>query len=154
MLIWKRESCSCVQPGRTKVSGSSFADVRRLYRYAWLLYSLVMTVFGAQQVLRFLLFVPASMLGDIGREALVNGIPFSLCFPVAEHRGQPMLSRKDLVKVIEPLMRPERIPYGKAFKTVVIDAGHGGGDRAGCNERETPRDAGADRMRHQHGSDE
>jgi len=63
------------------------------------------------------------------REALVNGIPFSLCFPVTEHRGRPMISRKDLVKVIEPLMRPERIPHGKAFKTVVIDAGHGGGDR-------------------------
>ncbi|HPA16627.1 MAG TPA: N-acetylmuramoyl-L-alanine amidase [Verrucomicrobiae bacterium] len=63
------------------------------------------------------------------KEAVVNGVRFSLCFPVTEHRGQPMLSRKDLVKVFEPLMRPERIPFGKAFKTVVIDAGHGGGDR-------------------------
>ena len=32
---------------------SAFADVRRLYRYVWLLYGLLMTIFGAQQVLRF-----------------------------------------------------------------------------------------------------
>ena len=52
----------------------NFADVRRLYRYIWLLYSLLMTIFGAQQVLHFLFYVPADVLGDIGRETLVNGI--------------------------------------------------------------------------------
>ena len=46
----------------------AFSDVRRLYRYAWLLYSLIMTIFGAQQVLRFLFFVRSDVLGDIGRE--------------------------------------------------------------------------------------
>jgi hypothetical protein len=55
-------------------STGSFADVRRLYRYVWLLYSLLMTIFGAQQVLHFLFYVPSDVLGDIGREALVNGI--------------------------------------------------------------------------------
>jgi hypothetical protein len=53
---------------------ASFADVRRLYRYLWLLYSLLMTIFGAQQVLQFLFYVPSDVLGDIGRETLVNGI--------------------------------------------------------------------------------
>ena len=52
----------------------TFADVRRLYRYAWLLYSLVMTILGAQQVLSFLFFVPSDVLGNLGRETLVNGI--------------------------------------------------------------------------------
>ena len=52
----------------------SFADVRRLYRYVWLLYSLLMTIFGAQQVLSFLFYVPSDVLGNIGREALVNGV--------------------------------------------------------------------------------
>jgi hypothetical protein len=56
----------------------AFADVRRLYRYVWLLYSLIMTVFGAQQVLRFLFFVRTNVLGDIGRESLVNGIALLL----------------------------------------------------------------------------
>lgn len=71
------------------------------------------------------------------KEAEVNGVRFSLCFPVTEHRGKPMLSRKDLVKVLEPLLRPERIPYGKAFKTVVIDAGHGGSE-SGARSRYCP----------------
>lgn len=52
----------------------AFADVRRLYRYVWLIYSLLMMIFGAQQVLSFLFFVPSDVLGDIGRESLVNGI--------------------------------------------------------------------------------
>ena len=52
----------------------SFIEVRRLYRYIWLLYSLLMTVFGAQQVLRFLFFVPTEFLGEASREIFVNGL--------------------------------------------------------------------------------
>src|SRR5512140_1719650 len=52
----------------------TFADVRRLYRYTWLLYSLIMMIFGAQQVLRFLLSPPSLALVDFGRETVVNGI--------------------------------------------------------------------------------
>ncbi len=52
----------------------NFADVRRLYRYIWVLYGLSMTIFGAQQTLQFLFYVPSGVLGDIGREALINGI--------------------------------------------------------------------------------
>jgi hypothetical protein len=52
----------------------NFADVRRLYRYIWVLYGLSMTIFGAQQTLRFLFYVPTDVLGDIGRETLINGI--------------------------------------------------------------------------------
>ncbi|HET9914609.1 MAG TPA: DUF5671 domain-containing protein, partial [Anaerolineales bacterium] len=52
----------------------SFADVRRLYRYIWMLYGLLMTVFGAQQILRFLFYIPGNVLGELGREVVVNGI--------------------------------------------------------------------------------
>src|SRR5687767_10625746 len=41
----------------------NFTEVRRLYRYIWMLYGLLMTVFGAQQALRFLLYVPGDVLG-------------------------------------------------------------------------------------------
>lgn len=58
---------------KTLPSKENFADVRRLYRYLWMLYSLLMVIFGAQQVLRFVFYVPSNMLGDIGRETLVNG---------------------------------------------------------------------------------
>ncbi len=52
----------------------NFSDVQRLYRYIWMLYGLLMTVFGAQQVLRFLFYVPGNVLGEMGREVVVNGI--------------------------------------------------------------------------------
>lgn len=51
----------------------NFADVRRLYRYLWMLYGLLMTVFGAQQILRFLIYIPGNILGEMGREVVVNG---------------------------------------------------------------------------------
>jgi hypothetical protein len=55
-------------------SRENFTEVRRLYRYVWMLYGLLMTVFGAQQVLRFLFYIPGDVLGELGREVVVNGI--------------------------------------------------------------------------------
>jgi len=52
----------------------NFTEVRRLYRYIWMLYGLLLTVFGAQQILRFLLYIPSDVLGDLGREVAVNGV--------------------------------------------------------------------------------
>lgn len=52
----------------------NFADVRRLYRYVWVIYGLVMTLFGAQQILRYIFFVPTGMLGEMTRETIVNGL--------------------------------------------------------------------------------
>jgi len=51
----------------------NFSDVRRLYRYLWMLYGLLMTVFGAQQILNFLFYIPGNVLGELGREVVVNG---------------------------------------------------------------------------------
>ena len=51
----------------------NFAEVRRLYRYIWMLYGLLMTVFGMQQILRFLIYIPGDVLGEMGREVIVNG---------------------------------------------------------------------------------
>ena len=57
----------------------NFADVRRLYRHIWLTYGLLMVIFGAQQALRFLFFLPDStILGDAGRELAINGISLLL----------------------------------------------------------------------------
>jgi hypothetical protein len=52
----------------------NFADVRRLYRYIWLVYSLAMVVFGAQQILRYVFYIPSGTLGELGRETFVNGL--------------------------------------------------------------------------------
>jgi hypothetical protein len=56
----------------------NFTDVRRLYRYIWMLYGLLMTVFGAQQILRFLFYIPGDVLGNLGREVVVNGVALLL----------------------------------------------------------------------------
>ncbi len=52
----------------------NFSEVRRLYRYIWLLYSLLMTVFGAQQVIRFCFNIPTQVVGIVQRSVLVNGM--------------------------------------------------------------------------------
>jgi hypothetical protein len=53
--------------------------VRRLYRYLWLAYGLLMVIFGAQFVLRFLLFLPdVTILGPTGHDLVINGISLLL----------------------------------------------------------------------------
>jgi hypothetical protein len=58
----------------TLTEKENFSEVRRLYRYIWMLYGLLMTVFGAQQILRFIFYIPGNLLGELGREVVVNGI--------------------------------------------------------------------------------
>jgi len=52
----------------------NFSEVRRLYRYIWMLYGLLMAVIGMQQVLRFLFYIPGDVLGNFRSETLVNGL--------------------------------------------------------------------------------
>ena len=61
-----------------RLAAENFSEVRRLYRYIWMLYGLLMTVFGAQQILRYLFYVPGDVLGELGREVVVNGIALLL----------------------------------------------------------------------------
>ncbi|MCI0554777.1 MAG: DUF5671 domain-containing protein, partial [Anaerolineae bacterium] len=56
-----------------RLAAENFSEVRRLYRYIWMLYGLLMTVFGAQQILQYLFYVPGDVLGELGREVVVNG---------------------------------------------------------------------------------
>jgi hypothetical protein len=52
----------------------SITLVRRMYRYIWMLYGLVMVVAGTQQTLRFLLNLLSGPFGTNIRTALVNGM--------------------------------------------------------------------------------
>jgi len=56
----------------------NFSDLRRLYRFIWVLYALLMTIFGAQQILRFLFYLSSSVLGEPGREMFINGLALVL----------------------------------------------------------------------------
>lgn len=62
-------------------------------------------------------------------EILINGARQWLAFPVRVEDGEALLSRLDLSKVLEPRLRPEKIPGLEPVETVVIDPGHGGHDR-------------------------
>jgi hypothetical protein len=63
---------------RSLPNAENFAEIRRLYRYLWLLYSLLMAVFGAQQLIRFIFFVPSQVVGIVGRATFVNGLALLL----------------------------------------------------------------------------
>jgi len=52
----------------------NFAEIRRLYRFIWTLYGLLMVVYGAQQALDFAFTLTGTVLGEIGRETAVNAI--------------------------------------------------------------------------------
>lgn len=62
------------------------------------------------------------------QDLLINNIKFVLSDPVLELNGKPCFSRLDLCKLIDPVLRPSYISSGKAFDTVILDAGHGGHD--------------------------
>ena len=63
------------------------------------------------------------------REAIINGARSWLCFPVIEQGGKSLVTRTDVAKTIEPLVRPHRVPNVGNVQTVVLDAGHGGHDK-------------------------
>src|SRR5213078_2549451 len=63
------------------------------------------------------------------REAMINGARSWLCFPVLEQDGKSLVSRTDVVKTIEPLVRPHRVLGVGNVQTVVLDPGHGGHDK-------------------------
>lgn len=67
--------------------------------------------------------------GTIGsQELLINNIKFILSYPMLESGGQALLSRIDLCKLVDPVLRPTYITDAEPFDTVVLDAGHGGHD--------------------------
>src|SRR5204863_3053238 len=63
------------------------------------------------------------------REAMINGARSWLCFPVLEQDGKYLVSRTDVAKTIEPLVRPHRVSNVSRLETVVLDPGHGGYDK-------------------------
>jgi N-acetylmuramoyl-L-alanine amidase len=67
------------------------------------------------------------------REARIDGVKHWLSFPALYFAGRFYISRMDLAKTLDPLMRPHRIPGLKPVHTVVLDPGHGGHDRGAVN---------------------
>lgn len=62
------------------------------------------------------------------QECRLNGVLFILSHPITAYKSDHLISRTDLVNLIDPVMRPTYIKRAKTFNTVVLDAGHGGKD--------------------------
>lgn len=63
------------------------------------------------------------------REITLNGVKQWLSYPVVAVNDQLAVSRLDLSKTLEPMLRPQMIGGMKPVETVVLDPGHGGHDR-------------------------
>jgi len=118
-----------------KVSGHDYLSVDNISRF----YGLPARIAASGEKIRFetvknpLEFVSGS------REAMINGARSWLCFPLLEQDGKFLVSRTDVAKTIEPLVRPHRVPNVGKVQTVVLDPGHGGYDkgqvsRYGCEK--------------------
>lgn len=67
--------------------------------------------------------------GPAPRELRIQERLVMLSHPVIEDAsGDLLVSRQDVLHVIEPILRPTYIPNRRAVRTVVIDPGHGGHD--------------------------
>src|SRR5437016_4157374 len=78
------------------------------------------------------------------REVMINGARCWLCFPVIEHEGKFLVTRTDLAKTIEPLLRPQRVPNAGKVETIVLDPGHGGHDKGALSRYGSEKDFALD----------
>jgi len=75
-----------------------------------------------------------SLRGQIGSpDFYINNLKFILSYPVSEIGGQPSISRMDLTKLIEPVLRPNRIQNSAKIDTIILDPGHGGHDNGAAS---------------------
>jgi N-acetylmuramoyl-L-alanine amidase len=68
-----------------------------------------------------------------GHECLMNNVKFVFSDPVVESGKGVYVSRIDLAKLIDPVLRPSFIKNAGDFRTVILDAGHGGKDSGASN---------------------
>ena len=63
----------------------------------------------------------------------INTLKFVFSFPIIKSGGSMYISETDTMKVLDPIMRPKNISKSQAFRTVIIDPGHGGKDAGAVN---------------------
>jgi N-acetylmuramoyl-L-alanine amidase len=68
-----------------------------------------------------------------GNECLMNGVKFVFSNVVTTQGDKCYVSRMDLAKLIDPVLRPNYIRNAGDFRTVILDPGHGGKDPGATN---------------------
>lgn len=75
-----------------------------------------------------------------GTDCLMNNVKFVFSNPVASVGEKAYVSRVDLAKLIDPVLRPNFIQNAGDFRTVILDPGHGGKDPGATNSLGTESD--------------
>lgn len=115
---WQVESID----GRDYVSSES---MRQFYRFASLSRAGKLVTLQNQKVVM--------TLGIDSHECTMNGMKFIFSHPVRDSGGKAYVSRVDLAKLIDPVLRPNFIQNAGAFRTIILDPGHGGKDPGATN---------------------
>jgi N-acetylmuramoyl-L-alanine amidase len=68
-----------------------------------------------------------------GNECLMNNVKFVFSNEIATVGDKIYVSRVDLAKLIDPVLRPNFIQNAGDFRTVILDPGHGGKDPGATN---------------------
>src|SRR5947207_11675944 len=108
-----------------KLSGHDYLTVENISRF----YGLPAGVVAQGEKMRFETVKNPLEFVSCSREAMINGARSWLCFPMIEQDGKYLVSRTDVAKTIEPLVRPHRVANVGNVQTVVLDPGHGGYDK-------------------------
>ncbi|HEY1583358.1 MAG TPA: N-acetylmuramoyl-L-alanine amidase [Chthoniobacterales bacterium] len=61
-------------------------------------------------------------------EFYINGVRFFSDYPLLARGDDNLVSAMDVAKIVEPVLRPNKIAGAKKIDTVVLDPGHGGED--------------------------
>jgi N-acetylmuramoyl-L-alanine amidase len=61
-------------------------------------------------------------------EFYINGVRFFSDYPLLANPEENLISAMDVAKIIEPVLRPNKISGAKKIDAVVLDPGHGGED--------------------------
>ena len=111
-----------------KVSGRDYVSVENVARfYALAKVQITSSDFQLSGGLR-------SLRGHSGSvEFYINNLKFNLSYPVIDCDGHLCMSRMDLTKLVEPVMRPGKIKDAEKIDTIVLDAGHGGHDNGAAS---------------------
>jgi N-acetylmuramoyl-L-alanine amidase len=112
----------------TKIEGHEYVsaeNIKRFYNFT------KMTRTGGALVLENAKVEMSLKVG--GNECLMNNVKFVLSEPIATVGEKVYVSRIDLAKLIDPVLRPNFIQNAGDFRTVILDPGHGGKDPGATN---------------------